>query len=368
MATSAEQYRTTIGQQEEKIAHFLRTFEALQEKIHLVKIRQNKEELFDAVGDLFPPLNAEIESLTPPAGLESFHQQWKDALEQLEDAYTSFLTGSEANFMAAYFQSRRAFSQGKYQLYSMRAQLPTLHRYWILPEAVARLAALETPANGNQAATGVMHRPASEGHGEYSLYVPENYDPDRRWPMIIALHGGHGRGDDYLLTWLRPAKSNGYIVLSPKSLGNTWSLMQPSVDIRSILTMVEELLDEYTIDTGRLFASGLSDGGTFSYAIGLHCPKLFAGIAPIAAAGVFPQWLESPEAKRLPMYVVHGGQDFIFPVAMARATTNQLIENGFANVTYKELPEWGHAYTYSINETLVLPWFDNLPSRPSEAV
>ena len=368
MATSAEQYRTTIAQQEEKIAHFLRTFEALQEKIHLVKIRQNKEELFDAVGDLFPPLNAEIESLTPPAGLEPFHQQWKEALEQLEDAYTSFLTGSEANFMAAYFQSRRAFSQGKYQLYDMRAQLPTLHRYWILPEAVTRLAALETPANGNQAATGVMHRPATDGHGEYSLYVPENYDPDRRWPMIIALHGGHGRGDDYLLTWLRPAKSIGYIVLSPKSLGNTWSLMQPSVDIRSILTMVEELLDEYTIDTGRLFASGLSDGGTFSYAIGLHCPKLFAGIAPIAAAGVFPQWLESPAAKRLPMYVVHGGQDFIFPVAMARATTNQLIENGFANVTYKELPEWGHAYTYSINETLVLPWFDNLPSRPSEAV
>jgi phospholipase/carboxylesterase len=130
--------------------------------------------------------------------------------------------------------------------------------------------------------------------------------------------------------------------------------------------MIEELLDEYTIDTGRLFASGLSDGGTFSYAIGLHCPKLFAGIAPIAAAGVFPHWLEAPEAKRLPMYIVHGGQDFIFPVPMARATHNQLVENGFANTTYKELPEWGHAYTYSINETLVLPWFESLPSRLPE--
>jgi phospholipase/carboxylesterase len=366
MATSAEQYRTIIGQQEERIAHFLHTFEALQEKIHFLKIRQNKEELYDALGDLFPPLNAELENLTPPTELQSFHQQWKEALEQLEDAYTSFLTGSEGNFMAAYFQSRRAFSQGKYQLYGMRTQLPTLHKYWVLPEAMAQLTTLETPNSSNQAATGVMHRPASDDHGEYSLYVPENYDPNRRWPMIIALHGGHGRGDDYLLTWLRPAKSNGYIVLSPKSLGNTWSLMQPSIDIRSILSMVEELLDEYTIDTGRLFASGLSDGGTFSYAIGLHCPKLFAGIAPIAASGVFPGWLGSADAKRLPMYVVHGGQDFIFPVAMARATTDQLIESGFANITYKELPEWGHAYTYSINETLILPWFASLPSRLQE--
>ncbi len=142
MATSTEQYRTSIEQQEEKIAHFLRTFEALQEKIHFVKIRQNKEELFDAVGDLFPPINAEFENLTPPSGMESFHQQWKEALEQLEDAYTSFLTGSESNFMTAYFQSRRAFSQGKYQLYGMRTQLPTLHKYWVLPEAVARLADL----------------------------------------------------------------------------------------------------------------------------------------------------------------------------------------------------------------------------------
>ena len=33
------------------------------------------------------------------------------------------------------------------------------------------------------------------------------------------------------------------------------------------------------------------------------------------------------------------------------------------NVTYKELPDWGHAYPYSINETLLLPWFESLPSR-----
>ncbi len=362
MATSPEHYQKTIGQQEEMIAQFLHAFEDQQEKIHFMKIRENKQALFDAIGDIFPPLTSQLESLTPPPAMAAFHQQWKEVLEQLDDAYTSFLSGSESNFMAAYFQSRRAFSQGKYQLYALRAQLPTLQKYWVLPDAIEQLTALETPTNGNQATTGIMHRPASDQHGEYSLYVPENYDPSRRWPMIIALHGGHGRGDDYLLTWLRPAKSSGYIVLSPKSLSNTWSLMQPSLDIRSILTMVEELMDEYTIDTGRIFASGLSDGGTFSYAIGLHCPKLFAGIAPIAASGVFPGWLGSPDAKQLPMYVVHGGQDFIFPVAMAQATTSQLLENGF-NVTYKELPEWGHAYTYSINETLVLPWLNSLPSR-----
>jgi poly(3-hydroxybutyrate) depolymerase len=169
---------------------------------------------------------------------------------------------------------------------------------------------LETPIADVSAATGVMHRPATKAHGEYSLYVPENYDPHRRWPMIIALHGGHGRGDDYLLTWLRPAKSKGYIVLSPKSLDQTWSMMQPGVDIRSILSMVEELLDEYVIDTSRLFATGLSDGGTFSVALGLSCPKLFAGIAPIAAAGEFIAFFDLEQAK--PPVLWSMGEDFIF--------------------------------------------------------
>ncbi|MEW6300645.1 MAG: lipase family protein [Thermodesulfobacteriota bacterium] len=362
MPSPEEQYYHVIRRQEDQLLPFLRAFEALQEQLHLTKIAQHKQELSDTVGDLFPPLNAALEGLTPPRGHEDFHRQWREALAHLEDAYTSFLTASEFTPLVAYFQSRRAFSLGKYRLYSLRAHLPTLRQYWVLPEDLPRWHELETPTPGVEVPTGVVHRPATDAHGEYSLYVPENYDPGRRWPLIIALHGGHGRGDDYLLTWLRPAKSKGYLVLAPKSLDRTWSIHQPGLDIRSILSIVEELLDEYAIDTGRFFATGLSDGGTFSYAIGLSCPKLFAGIAPIA--GVLGPWRIPEESKQLPIFIVHGAKDFIFPVAIARAAHQLFTDNGFTNVTYTELPEWGHAYTYSINETLVLPWFERLPSRP----
>jgi phospholipase/carboxylesterase len=302
-----------------------------------------------------------LEGLPVPPSLEAFHKKWREALAHLEDAYTSFLTGSEFNFLVAYFQSRRAFSLGKYLLYEIRSQLPTLQQYWVLPEAVPRLRELETPLADVEAQTGVMHRSGSDAHGEYSLYVPEYYDPTRRWPLLIAMHGGHGRGDDYLLTWLRPAKSAGYIVLSPKSLERTWAIQQPGLDIRSILSVVEELLDAYTIDTGRIFATGLSDGGTFSYALGLSCPKLFAGIAPVA--GVLAPWFDLEQSKTLPVFIVHGAQDFIFPVTTARTAYELFQQHGFANVTYTELPDWGHAYTYSINDTLILPWFESLPAR-----
>jgi phospholipase/carboxylesterase len=364
MTASAEHYREVIGQQEARILPFLRAFESLQEHIHLGKIKQHKQDLLDQVGDLFPPINSGLEELersTLPPELESFHHQWREAVAHLEDAYTSFLTGSEFNFLVAYFQSRRAFTLGKYLLYDLRMSLPTLQQYWILPETLPRLTELEAAVAGDGAKTGVMHRPSTEDHGEYSLYVPEYYEPSRRWPLIIAMHGGHGRGDDYLLTWLRPAKSKGYIVLSPKSLDRTWSIQQPGLDIRSILSIVEELLDQYAINTGRIFVTGLSDGGTFSYALGLNCPKLFAGIAPVA--GVLAPWFDLEQSKTLPVFIVHGAQDFIFPVVTARTAHALLTQQGFENLTYKELPDWGHAYTYSINESLLLPWFESLPSR-----
>ena len=361
MASVAEHYHETTTRQAEQILSFLRTFEALQEQIHLGKISQHQAELVEKVGDLFSAINAENEHLEVPPERAAFHTKWLAALEHLDDAYTSFRTGSAHNFIVAYMQSRQAFSLGKYLLYSLRAALPPIQPYWFLPDDFPRRTELETPATSNSAPTGVMHREQTNKHAEYSLYVPENYDPGKRWPLVITLHGGHGRGDDYLLTWLRTAKSRGFLLLSPKSLGRTWSIEQPGLDVRSILSMLEEVMDEYAVNTSRILISGLSDGGTFSYALGISCPKLFVGIAPIA--GVLLPRLDYKQAIALPIFIVHGVKDFIFPVSSARMARDFLEGQEFAHVTYTELPDWGHAYTYAINETLVLPWFEKLPDR-----
>jgi len=75
-----------------------------------------------------------------------------------------------------------------------------------------------------------------------AVYIPEKYDPASPYPLIVCLHGGYGRGDDYIWTWLRPAKSKGYLLLSPKSVGPTWSALNPPVDIRSIVAILDEVL------------------------------------------------------------------------------------------------------------------------------
>jgi dipeptidyl aminopeptidase/acylaminoacyl peptidase len=69
--------------------------------------------------------------------------------------------------------------------------------------------------------------------------------------------------------------------------------------------------------------------------------------------------LRKKEGKELPLLIVHGVRDFIFNIESIRQA-HTLLQKLSYNVTYQELPDWGHAYTYTINEQRVLPWFESL--------
>ena len=352
-----DNYQAIIARQEIQILTFLHAFEKLQEQLHPAKFTQLQADLSQTVGEKFVHLQSELRQLTPPKDRKSFHQTWIEAVGLLDTTYGIFVRSDQSSFIGAFIQSRNAFTRARYLLYNVRQDTPTLQQYWVLPDAVAHLPALEKRSVFD-VEVGILHHKRSSNHSAYSLYVPENYDPQQHWPLIMALHGGSGTNDEYLLTWLRPAKSKGYFVLSPKSLSHTWAIEKPDRDVLSITSILTTIRETYAIDPDRILISGLSDGGTFSYALGASRPNLFGAVAPVA--GVLPPWLDMEKAKALPFLIIHGGQDFIFPVMAARMANATLVENGFAEVTYKELPEWGHAYTYSINEEIIVPWFEGL--------
>ena len=357
-AVAQADYHSVIARQEAQVLHFLRLFETLQEQLHPAKFTQLQADLSDAVGDQFVHIQSELAKLTPPPERKAFHQVWLEAIGLLDTTYGVFVRSDPSNFFGVFLQTRNAFTRARFLLYDIREYTPTLQQYWVLPDVVADLRTLERKIVTDEHEVGILHHRQSSDHGAYSLYVPENYAPERHWPLIIALHGGSGANDEYLLTWLRAAKSKGYFVLSPKSLGPTWAVDNPDPDVLSITSMLSTVGSRYAIDPGRILVSGLSDGGTFSYTLAASRPDLFGAVAPVAA--VLPPWLDMQKAKALPFLIIHGGQDFIFPVMTARKANTALVENGFAAVTYEELPDWGHAYTYSINEEMILPWFEGL--------
>ena len=358
-----EQYTQTIAAAEEKLLRFLQTFESVQENMH-IGLEESQAQLREVVGDMFPTLLAELAQSSPPESLSQFHGAFGAVIRHFGNSAEAFLNPGDRDISLASLDSRRALYRGIAILYKYRIYLSSLQSYWLLPEALPNLDALETISPDADAPVGMINNKGTDAHADYSLYVPENYSPQKNWPLIICLHGAYGRGDHYIWSWLRPAKSKGYMLLSPKSVDVTWSVLRPAIDVRSITTMFEEVCQIYAVDRSRVYLTGLSDGGTYTYLLGLYRSEMFAGIAPVAGDFhyMIDDLLHQKQGIELPIYIVHGAHDHIFPVESIRDGHKLLTRIGY-NSTYEELPDWGHAHTSSVNEELVFPWFESLSPK-----
>jgi phospholipase/carboxylesterase len=361
MAPDNSTYLATLTTLQNEIVEFLRTFETIQENLRLGAAAGSQAQMVAAVGDTFRRFASTFVPLTPPAEMKDLHERFCAAITELGKSCSLFMTKPSQEWTLAFLDSLRAYCRGLYELYELRDQLPLIAAHFLMPGAQAPVNA----ASG-AVATGFIQRKRNDDRSDYTLYIPEDYSPDRALPLIVALHGGYGQGSEYVWTWLRPARSRGYAILAPKSSGNTWDMTVPSIDTRSVLRMFGEVTREYSIDRDRVYLSGLSDGGIFTYILGLEQSQLFRGLAPVAGAlhHAVDRMLREGRGKDTPIFVVHGVHDFIFPVTFTRQTCNLLKEIGY-DLTYEELPEWGHAFPYSINERLVLPWFESLPTKQS---
>lgn len=371
MANEDHTYTDKLTTLQNEVAEILRTFESIQENLRPGTLAENQARMVTAVGDVFRRFEANFVPLTPPATTKEIHEPLCAAIGDLSRAYDLFMSKPGAEWTLAFLHSRNAFCRSLYQLYELRDQLPTIAEHFLLSGTMAPV-----PSASGRALTGFIQRKRNNERSDYTLYIPENYSRDhspdhskdhaknKPLPLIVALHGGYGQGLEYVWTWLRPARSLGYAILAPKSLGDTWDMSLPSPDTRSVLQMLTEVTNEYSIDSSRIFLTGLSDGGIFTYILGLEQSHLFRGLAPIAGAlhPVVDPMLRQGRGKDTAIFVVHGVHDFIFPVAFTRQTCDLLKSIGY-NLTYEELPEWGHAFPYSINERMVLPWFESLPAK-----
>lgn len=315
------------------------------------------------------------EAGTPDAALRAAYSDFKPS--DASDMVGSRLIAASDEALAAFRELREAAGQGDIRavfralrhvpraqeaLYPLAAMIPAVNAFFLDPSLrndADALARTMQPARDNE--TGVMHvdnEPRTRGG--YSLYVPEFYTPDRAWPLVVALHGGSGHGRGFLWNWLRDARSFGAILVAPtssgNSLGSTWALMGDDNDTPNLARIVAHVCSRWTIDRQRLLLTGMSDGGTFCYVSGLDSGSPFTHLAPVSAT-FHPMLIATTDAKRLrglPIYLVHGMLDWMFPVEVARQAHKALTAAG-ANVTYREIDDLSHTYPREINAPM-LEW------------
>jgi phospholipase/carboxylesterase len=260
------------------------------------------------------------------------------------------------------FRAMRFVAQGLEALYPAAAVLAPVNRFFLDPalraDTVLAERFLQPPAHDK---VGVMHFAAAEAgqegeRGGFWLYVPEIYTPDRAWPLVMALHGGSGTGRQFLWSWLSDARSRGAILAAPTSVGRTWALAGEDQDTPNLLGVLEFIRANWAIDPKRLLLTGMSDGGTFTYVSGLEARSPFTHLAPVSAAfhPLLAAMVEGERARGLPVHIVHGALDWMFPAATAREAARVLSAAG-ADVTHREIEDLSHTYPREMNAVL-LDW------------
>lgn len=286
----------------------------------------------------------------------------RQALEAASDAALAAFAGLREvehgnGDLIAVFRALRHAPRALEALYPLAAKFPPVSDFFLDPalrddgELKARL---EQPAAAN---TGVFHDHNESGsRGGFSLYVPEYYTPDRAWPLVMALHGGSGNGRNFLWSWLRDIRSFGAILVAPTATGPTWALMGEDTDTPNLMRILETVRGRYNVDPRRMLMTGLSDGGTFCWVSGLDRASPFTHLAPVAATfhPLMAEIADTDRLRGLPVFLVHGCLDWMFPVQVARQTSNLLSAAG-ADMTYRELDDLSHCYPREMN-TEILRW------------
>ena len=134
--------------------------------------------------------------------------------------------------------------------------------------------------------------------------------------------------------------------------------MGEDTDTANLMRVLETVRGRYNVDPERLLMTGLSDGGTFCWVSGLDRASPFTHLAPIAAT-FHPLMAEVADAERLrglPIFLVHGRLDWMFPVQVARQTSDLLSAAG-ADLTYREIDDLSHCYPREMNAE-ILRWLN----------
>jgi len=199
----------------------------------------------------------------------------------------------------------------------------------------------------------------------YLLFLPQGYDAkaEKRWPMILFLHGAGERGTDIWKVAVHGPPKNvrmhpdfPFIVLSPQCPEDQiWSR-------EVLLKLLDETTAKYAVDTNRVYLTGLSMGGYGTWDLGLAYPDRFAAIAPICGGGqtisvLLPGRDQGPALKTLGVWAFHGGKDPVVPVEESQRMVDALKKAGAQDVKLTVYPEAGHdSWTETYNNPQLYEW------------
>ncbi|QUY43520.1 PHB depolymerase family esterase [Acaryochloris marina] len=159
----------------------------------------------------------------------------------------------------------------------------------------------------------------------YHIYLPEEFKQQKSLPLVLALHGGGGTGRQFDQALSQGqlktiANQRGVILVFPDGMNRQWSdgrtqhlkRNKSYDDVGFISKVIDRMIDDYGVDSQRVYVTGISNGGFMSVRLALDLSDKIAAIAPVTAQ--LPLALQDKTPKQpISVMIVNGTEDPIVP-------------------------------------------------------
>ncbi|MDG1961256.1 MAG: PHB depolymerase family esterase [SAR86 cluster bacterium] len=159
---------------------------------------------------------------------------------------------------------------------------------------------------------------------KFILYVPSSYDSSIKQPLVFNFHGyGSNASEQMAYGDMRSqADANGFILVHPEALDDIygssyWNIKgwSQSVhdDVKFTENLINLLMDKYSINAERIYSTGMSNGGFFSFHLACNLNASFAAVASVTGSMTYSTFDNCNPRKPTPVMQIHGSLDVTVP-------------------------------------------------------
>ena len=208
--------------------------------------------------------------------------------------------------------------------------------------------------------------PAAGADGYFLAYVPADYDPSEKWPMVFYYHGLGGRPETNTISRIVEGKYCIVVGMSYYAPGMEGYRFLETEDIRIFHRVLEIIKQRLSVNDRRLYVAGFSKGGFYTCEMLRQLSGELAG-AIVLSAGSKSLDASWPSLAGKEVFIGCGQEDHFLATAKA---TQQCMEAFDATVTFEQWPQVGHSVgdvaglrKWLFEQTVDRPIAETMPSN-----
>jgi polyhydroxybutyrate depolymerase len=157
----------------------------------------------------------------------------------------------------------------------------------------------------------------------FIVYLPSGYNNSGKMPLIFAIHGGSGtpEGMINIANFKTIADRDKVVLVYPEGVQKNWNDGRPTApnqlginDVGFFNQMCDYMINNYSVDEKKIYATGISNGGFMSTRLGCELSNRIAAIAVNAATIEATTIAPNCKPNRpVPALYIHGTTDPLVP-------------------------------------------------------